>query len=91
MSPPKPTHMRYQALRHPERIRVSKLAALLRVADALERTHSSRVKDLSATIVKDKFVLRLKGIPDATAERLALEGKANLFRDIFGLEVIISE
>ena len=91
MSPPKLTHELYCALPHPERIRVSKLAALLRVADALERTHSNRVRDLSVSITRDKLNLQLKDIPDATAERLALEGKADLFRDIFGLEVTISE
>ena len=91
MSPPKPSHELYQSLPHRDRIRVSKLASLLRVADALERTHSNRVRDLTVTIVKNKLVLQLKDVPDATTERLALEGKADLFRDIFGLEVIISD
>ena len=91
MSPPKPSHELYQSLPHRERIRVSKLASLLRVADALERTHSNRVRDLTVSIAKNKLILDLKDIPDAATERLALEGKADLFRDIFGLEVIISE
>ena len=91
MSPPKTTHELYNSLRHRDRIRVSKLAALLRVADALERTHSARVKDLSSKIVKNKFQLTLEGISDAAAERLALESKADLFRDIYGLEVTISD
>ncbi|GHC67372.1 HD domain-containing protein [Roseibacillus persicicus] len=91
MSPPKLTHDLYRSLPHPERIRVSKLASLLRVADALERTHSNRVRDLTVRVIKDKLLLELKDIPDATTERLALESKADLFRDIFGLEVIIAE
>lgn len=91
MSPPKSTHELYNSQRHRDRIRVSKLAALLRVADALERTHSARVKDLTATIEKNKFHLKLKGVSDAAAERLALESKADLFRDIYGLEVTIRE
>ena len=91
MSPPKLSHERYQALSHPQRIRVSKMAALLRVADALERTHSSRVRDITTTITKDKFIIKLNDLSDAASERLALEEKADLFRDIFGLEVIISD
>ncbi|MBK1834365.1 HD domain-containing protein [Roseibacillus ishigakijimensis] len=91
MSPPKPNHERYSALPYPERIRVSKLASLLRVADALERTHSSRVRDLAVKIEKSRLLLELKGVPDASAERLALESKGDLFRDIFGLEVTIAE
>lgn len=89
MSPPKATHELYNSLRHHDRIRVSKLASLLRVADSLERTHSARVRDLSAKVVKDRLQLKLTGLSDATTERLAMEGKADLFRDIFGLSVTI--
>ena len=91
MSPPKSSHKLYSSQRHADRIRVSKLAAILRVADALERTHSARVKDLTTTIRGNKFQLSLTGISDATAERLALEHKADLFQNIFGLEVTIRE
>jgi exopolyphosphatase/guanosine-5'-triphosphate,3'-diphosphate pyrophosphatase len=89
MSPPKASHELYNSLPNTDRIRVSKLAAILRVADSLERTHSARVRDLSATISNNKLQLSLKGMSDATTERLAMEGKADLFRDIFGLEVTI--
>ncbi|MDP0490435.1 MAG: HD domain-containing protein [Verrucomicrobiota bacterium JB023] len=91
MSPPKPLHEPYANLGHDVQIRVNKLAAILRVADALERTHSARVRDLSAQIGRNKLRLKLEGISDATAERLALQGKADLFQDIFGLEVVIQE
>lgn len=90
-SPPKPTHLRYQELRPEDQIRVSKMAALLRVADALERTHNQRIKNIHGTRRGNRFFLTLEGVQDAAVERLALTFKGQLFHDIFGLEIILQE
>ncbi len=91
MSPPKLTHSLYQSLVDRDRLRVSKLAAILRVADALDRTHTGRVKSLSTKIERDRLLITLPQLDDVSSERLALENKANLFRDIFGLEVVLAQ
>jgi exopolyphosphatase/guanosine-5'-triphosphate,3'-diphosphate pyrophosphatase len=90
-SPPMPDHARYAALSQEERIRVCKLAAILRVADALERTHIQRVARIEVSISADKLRIRLPGLADAAVERLAMESKADLFEDVFGLQVVIDE
>lgn len=90
-SGPKTSHSSYRGLSAPDRIRVSKLAAILRVADALERTHSQRVRDITVKITKGKARLTLTGVTDATAERLAMQGKGDLFHDVFGLKVVLNE
>jgi exopolyphosphatase / guanosine-5'-triphosphate,3'-diphosphate pyrophosphatase len=90
-SPPMPDHERYAALSQDDRIRVCKLAAILRVADALERTHIQRVARIEISIVADKLRIRLPGLADAAVERLAMESKADLFEDVFGLQVMIDE
>lgn len=90
-SPPMPDHERYAALTQEDRIRVCKLAAILRVADALERTHIQRVARIEISIVADKLRIRLPGLADAAVERLAMESKADLFEDVFGLQVMIDE
>jgi len=88
---PEASHPIYRDLNSEDRIRVAKLSALIRVADALERTHSQRVKNLTVEIGNSKAYLILDGILDATAERLALPKKANLFEDLFGLSLHIKE
>lgn len=90
-SGPKPTHAGYRDLPADDRMRVSKLAAILRIADALDYSHSSRVGDIAVRIEKQKIVITLSGIADATAERLAMRSKATLFKDIFGLSVSVQE
>jgi exopolyphosphatase/guanosine-5'-triphosphate,3'-diphosphate pyrophosphatase len=84
-------HPSYAALSSDDRIRVSKLAALLRVADALERTHAQRVSEIEIKRSPGKLHLRLPGIADAAVERLAMASKADLFEEVFGLRVVIEE
>jgi exopolyphosphatase / guanosine-5'-triphosphate,3'-diphosphate pyrophosphatase len=88
---PVPDHPGYAALSVENRIRVSKLAALLRVADALERTHAQRVSQIEIRRGKGKLHLRLPGLADAAVERLAMASKADLFEQVFGLAVVIDE
>lgn len=90
-SGPKPSHTAYRNLTTDDRIRVAKLAALLRVADALERAHSQRVRDISVRVLRSKLQLTVHGVTDAAVERLAMQSKGNLFHDVFGLEVTLLE
>ena len=62
-----------------------KLAAILRVADALERTHRETPRVLEFRREADRFVILLRDMEDLTMERLALKDKGNLFADVFGL------
>ena len=90
-SGPKTSHPGYRSLGTHDRIRVSKLASLIRVADALERTHSQRVRDVDIRETHSKLRISLKGVSDAAVERLAMQGKGDLFQDVFGLEIALSE
>ena len=90
-SGPRLTHPAYAALSTRDRIRVSKLAAILRVADALERTHTQRISDVNVSLENSRIVLGLVGVTDAAVERLALVSKGDLFHDVFGLPVILQE
>lgn len=88
---PKLDHPTYAALGTDDRIRVSKLAAILRVADALERTHAQRIGKIELEREGRVLRIRLPGVSDASVERLAMAGKADLFTEVFGLEVIVDE
>ncbi len=90
-SGPRLEHPSYAALSTDDRIRVCKLAALLRVADALERTHAQRVGQLEIRRESGKLRIRLPGLADAAVERLAMATKADLFEQVFGLGVVIDE
>ncbi|MGB0775543.1 MAG: HD domain-containing protein, partial [Akkermansiaceae bacterium] len=74
-SGPKTSHPDYRELSTTDRMRVSKLASILRIADALDRTHTSRVGEVTIAIEKSKLVLTLHGMEDASIERIAMRSK----------------
>lgn len=79
----------YADLDQVNRMRVSKMASILRVADALERGHSRRVHGIKA-VVKGKILeLGLVGVHDTTVEELAIRLKGDLFADIFGYDIVL--
>lgn len=79
----------YKDLDQKNRMRVSKLAAILRVADALERGHSRRVSNIKSRIRGKDLELMLDGVHDTTVEELGIRMKGDLFADIFGYDVVL--
>ena len=89
-SAPNSTHIAYIALQREERMIVLKLASILRVADALDRGHSRRIKTIELEKRSDTIVLRTQGNEDLSLERLGMEEKADMFEDVFGYRVVIT-
>lgn len=90
-SAPKPSHAEFMALPREDRIVVSKLAALLRIADALDRTHGREALKFTCLRRGEELVIRVHGVSDLTLERRALAEKADLFEDLHGLIVRLEE
>jgi exopolyphosphatase/guanosine-5'-triphosphate,3'-diphosphate pyrophosphatase len=90
-SPPKRTHQEYMSLPREKRMVVSKLAAILRVADALDRGHAQQLRDMRFERDPNELIIHVAGVPDLTLERRALASKADLFEDVYGLKVRLEE
>lgn len=90
-SPPSREHEEFTALRRKERLLVERLAALLRVADALDRQHASLVRNVSVHVREDVVEIR-PSLGDRRDSRLtleirAVEEKGALFAQVFGKPV----
>ncbi len=88
---PQKTHLPYVALDREERVAVDKLAALLRLANALDADHLQKVSDLHVRCDEDGWVVELEGSGDLTIERLVALSRADLFGDVFGKRVVLRE
>ncbi len=82
---PGPAHPEFTALPLEDRMRVAKLAAMLRVADSLDRTRHDAPRRLQFRREGDRLVILVEGMEDLTMERLVVRTKGNLFTDVFGL------
>jgi exopolyphosphatase/guanosine-5'-triphosphate,3'-diphosphate pyrophosphatase len=88
-SAPKPVHEEYASLDRDSKLVVVKLASILRVADALDRSNSHRIRDITCSKQKDSFVITISGIDDLSLEQLALQSKGSLFEDVYGMKIIL--
>ena len=88
---PNPTHPEYTSLDRDGRIAVSKMAAILRVADAMDRNHRQQIHDFSLARESGQFVITVHHVEDLTIERMALKEKGALFEDLYGMPVVLRE
>jgi exopolyphosphatase/guanosine-5'-triphosphate,3'-diphosphate pyrophosphatase len=86
---PSPSHSNYMSLPREDRAVVLKLSAILRVADALDRGHTQRLKLVELGIKEDHLVLQTDSQGDLSLERLSLAEKGDMFEDVFGLKVVV--
>lgn len=83
-SAPKPAHKSYSAL-SPRGQKVVKVgAALLRIADSLDRTHTGVVTGVRVRVGKRRVRLELQAKGDTAIELWAARKKMDLFSDVFG-------
>ncbi|HSQ64888.1 MAG TPA: Ppx/GppA phosphatase family protein [Polyangiaceae bacterium] len=92
-SPPDPTHPNFRDLDKDARGRVRGLAAILRIADALDREHLGKVKSVRAKVDshKGKLLLTVEGEEDRELEEWTVRAKSELLRDVFDLDVAFTD
>ncbi len=88
---PKPSHIEYMALSRETRVVINKLAALLRMADALTRGHLQHLTDLRFQRQGDELIVHVPGGVDLLLEQRAIATKGDLFEDIYGLKVRLEQ
>ncbi|MDD9147415.1 MULTISPECIES: Ppx/GppA phosphatase family protein [unclassified Sporolactobacillus] len=71
------------------RLITAKLAAILRVADALDDSHQQKVKKITVSLKHDQVVITARSDDDLSLERLTFEEKAAYFEEVFGLKPIL--
>ncbi len=93
-TPPSREHGEFASLRRKDRSTVERLAALLRVADALDRQHAGLVRNIAVKVGADHVELtpRLQTGQKSqlTLERQAVAEKGELFAQLFGREITLA-
>jgi exopolyphosphatase/guanosine-5'-triphosphate,3'-diphosphate pyrophosphatase len=84
---PRKSHLAWGSLAREARVRVNKLAALLRVANALDADHLQKVEEVGIENDGDSLVLEVRGAGELTMERLASLHRADLMGEVFGRRV----
>lgn len=88
---PKKKHKRYRKLPKNVQRRVRQLAAILRIAEGLDRSHFQNVAALEVHVTDDRIRIAVDSQGDPQLEIWAADTEAGLFRSTFGIEVEIVE
>ena len=81
----------FKALPQKERMLITKMCAILRLADSLDTSHSARVRDIALEKHEDSWQLILMGDGDMMLEKWQLAKRKSLFQDVFGVELQLPE
>ncbi len=85
---PKEQHTYFRDLDAKDRDIVRKLAGILRVADGLDRTHQSKVKDISCRVDGKQVKMVCRSAESLDAEFAAARDKGVLFEDVFARKLV---
>jgi exopolyphosphatase / guanosine-5'-triphosphate,3'-diphosphate pyrophosphatase len=88
-APPDTSHECYAELPERARERVRALAAILRLADALDHDHRQRIAKISAKTRGSELVLKARTRGDVTLDEWSVGQKGDLFKEEFDLEPVL--
>ena len=88
-STPRPIHPLYASLDWESQTNVAKMAAILRVADALDRSGGQRIRDIACTREDGSLVISVPTGDDLSLEQLSLSQKGKMFTEMFGMPVVL--
>ncbi len=80
----------FKQLSQKDRLIVTKLCTLLRLADALDTSHTARVHEVSLEPQGSAWQLKISGESDFMLEKWTLEKRKLLFQNIFGVKLEIA-
>jgi exopolyphosphatase/guanosine-5'-triphosphate,3'-diphosphate pyrophosphatase len=91
-SAPDPSHPNFRELDKDARSRVRTMAAILRIADALDREHLGKVKSVRAEVEggKGRLNLHLTGDENRELEEWTVRAKGDLLREVLDLDVQVA-
>lgn len=89
---PQESHVEYMSLTRNDRAVVSKLASLLRVADALDSSHQQKIKTFTIERADDGYSIWVpEEVGDVTPERQALIEKGQMFSEVYGMSISLKQ
>lgn len=87
---PHPRHDGFARLNRRERVAVSKLAAILRLAKAFDVSNQQRIRKLELSINGNRLDFTTNDAADLTLEQIELRKVAGLFEELFGTEITLA-
>lgn len=79
------------AMDREEYLTIAKLAAILRLSNALDRSHKQRCRDIRAVVKDGQLVLTVSAVEDITLEKGLFEHRADFFEEVYNVRPVIRQ
>lgn len=86
---PSNSHDNYRLLSYREKIVVSKLASILKLAESLDISHAKKIDKLETTLSGDELIFTIYAKANTLLEEWDFMNNAHLFEEIMGIKLII--
>jgi exopolyphosphatase/guanosine-5'-triphosphate,3'-diphosphate pyrophosphatase len=86
---PQDSHLPFIALDRTDRLTVNKLAAILRLVNALDAEHAQKVRDAHLVRNSTTWTLELESEGDLTMEQQAATARSDMFAQVYGRAPIV--
>lgn len=80
-----------KGLSREEYLRVTKLTAIMRVANGLDRTHKQKFKDVKVFVKDKELVITVDTRADITLEKGLFNNRASFFEEVYGIRPVIRQ
>ncbi|MDE6608680.1 MAG: HD domain-containing protein, partial [Lachnospiraceae bacterium] len=70
---------------------IAKLTAILRVANALDRSHKQKFKDIKTALKDNRLVMTVASDADITLEKGLFKERADFFEEVFSVKPVIKQ
>lgn len=77
----------YFALKHKEKIIVSKLSAILKIAESMDSSHLQKIDQIETNVSNDVLFIKLISNNDILLEKWDIMNNVNFFQEVMGIEI----
>ena len=79
----------YTQLPSDQKVIVSKLSSILKIADAMDASHKQKGKKIQCKIKDNEFVIICDASEDMSFEKWAFESRSSMFEDVMGIKPVL--
>ncbi len=72
-------------------ITIAKLAAILRIANVLDKSHTQKIEDIDVTIKEDKMIISATSYEDISLEAGLFGPRADFFEKVYGIRPVLRQ